>query len=58
MTTTMTKNYADRLDAAITDQGNPCLIGLDPHLDLLPEEFSIARDESAPNSEHSANLWA
>jgi len=58
MTTTMTMNYADRLDAAITDRGNPCLIGLDPHLDLLPEEFSVARDESAPRAERAQAVEA
>jgi len=40
-------SYADRLEAAIAERGNPCLVGLDPHLDLLPKEFSIARDPAA-----------
>lgn len=40
--------YADRLDDAIARCGNACLVGLDPHLDALPEEFSIARDPNAP----------
>lgn len=44
------KPYADRLAAAIERCGNPCLIGLDPHIDLLPEEFAIARDRSAPRA--------
>lgn len=46
-------NYADRLEAAITKHNNPCLIGLDPHLELLPDEFAIARDESAPRAERA-----
>jgi len=39
----MISNYADRLDEAVTRAGNPCLVGLDPHVDLLPEEFAAAR---------------
>jgi orotidine-5'-phosphate decarboxylase len=46
-------NYADRIEAAQIERGNPCLIGLDPHLDLLPEEFAVARDPSAPRSERA-----
>lgn len=42
--------YADRLDAAIARCGNACLVGLDPHLDALPEEFSVARDPNAPRA--------
>ncbi len=40
-------NYADRLEAAIAEKGNPCLVGLDPHLELLPEEFASAKDPTA-----------
>jgi len=29
-------NFADRLLAAIAQKGNPCTIGLDPRLDLIP----------------------
>ncbi|MFN0006813.1 MAG: orotidine-5'-phosphate decarboxylase [Planctomycetota bacterium] len=39
----MSSNYADRLDAAVSRTGNPCLIGLDPHPQFLPEEFAAAR---------------
>ena len=39
-------NFADRLDAAVAAKGTPALIGLDPHLELLPEEFAAARDAS------------
>jgi len=42
--------YADRLDDAIARCGNACLVGLDPHLDALPEEFAVARDASAPRA--------
>lgn len=40
----MTRNFADRLNAAIARCGNACLVGLDPHLELLPSEFDDARD--------------
>lgn len=46
-------NYADRLEAATIERGNPCLVGLDPHLELLPDEFAVARDESAPRRERA-----
>jgi orotidine-5'-phosphate decarboxylase len=39
----MSSNYADRMDAAVSRAGNPCLIGLDPHPQYLPEEFAVAR---------------
>jgi orotidine-5'-phosphate decarboxylase len=39
----MNANYADRLDAAISRAGNACLVGLDPHPSMLPEEFAAAR---------------
>ncbi len=41
-------NYADRLQRAIDAAGNACLVGLDPILELLPNEFAIARDATAP----------
>ncbi|MBL8863613.1 MAG: orotidine-5'-phosphate decarboxylase [Planctomycetes bacterium] len=39
--------YADRLDDAVSRCGNAALVGLDPHLDALPEEFAVARDAGA-----------
>ena len=35
-------NFADRLNAAIQEKASPCLLGLDPHLALLP--FIRAKD--------------
>ena len=46
-------NFADRLHTAVAAKGNPCLIGIDPHLDLLPDEFSAARDRSKSRSERA-----
>lgn len=40
-------NYADRLDAAVRRTGNACVIGLDPHPALMPDEFAVCRDASA-----------
>jgi len=49
-------NYADRLQAAVDAKGNACLVGLDPHLDLLPAEFESARDTGRPRAERAAAL--
>ena len=49
-------NWADRLDAAVQRVGNPCLVGIDPHLDLLPDEFALARDARAPRAGRAAAL--
>jgi orotidine-5'-phosphate decarboxylase len=43
--------YADRLEAAIRRAGNPCLVGLDPHPDSLPEEFAVVRDPNAKRAD-------
>jgi len=49
-------HYADRLTDAIARVGNPCLVGLDPHLDALPEEFAVARNAEAPRAERARAL--
>lgn len=49
-------NFADRLQACIDTKGNPCLVGLDPHLDLLPPEFAAARDTSLPRADRARCL--
>lgn len=48
--------WIDRLDEAVARVKNPCLLGLDPHLDLLPEEFAVARNEHAPRAERAQAL--
>ena len=45
--------YADRLEAAIAERGNPCLVGLDPHLEQLPAEFAAAHDSGATRAERA-----
>lgn len=49
-------HFADRLDAAVARVGNPCLVGLDPHLAALPEEFARARDWRAPRGERARTM--
>src|SRR5690242_12941645 len=49
-------SYADRLDDAIRKTGNPCLVGLDPHADSLPEEFSAIKAPGASRSEQAKAL--
>jgi len=46
-------NFADRLATAIAQKDSPCVLGLDPHLALLPEEFAAARDPHAARSERA-----
>ncbi|MBI5432573.1 MAG: orotidine-5'-phosphate decarboxylase [Planctomycetes bacterium] len=49
-------NYADRLQQAIDQRGNACLVGLDPILDLLPPEFAAARDVARTRAERAQAL--
>lgn len=49
-------NYADRLDAAVRAKGAPSVVGLDPHLHLLPSEFSAAHDPAATAAEVAADV--
>ncbi len=46
-------SFAERLDAAVRAVESPCLLGLDPHPDLLPEPFALARDPRAPRAERA-----
>ncbi|MDP6538038.1 MAG: orotidine-5'-phosphate decarboxylase [Planctomycetota bacterium] len=47
-------SFADRLDTAVAHADSPCVLGLDAHLDLLPEEFAVARDPKAARCERAA----
>ncbi len=49
-------NYADRLEAAVAEKRNPCLVGLDPHLDKLPSEFKAAADPEATLAERAGDV--
>lgn len=46
-------NFADRLDQAVRRTESPLLVGIDPHLDLLPAEFEAARDPQATAAERA-----
>jgi orotidine-5'-phosphate decarboxylase len=47
-------NFADRLDAAVERVRTPALVGIDPHLELLPESFAVARDPDAERGARAA----
>ena len=49
-------SFVDRLEHALSRKQNPCLVGLDPHLALLPEEFAAARDPEVPRAERARTL--
>jgi len=49
-------SFIDRLDAAVEGKGTPAMVGIDPHLDLLPEEFSTARDERVHRADRARAL--
>src|SRR5688572_1068630 len=51
-------NFADRLVAALERVRTPALVGIDPHLELLPEPYQLARDERAPRAERAAAVEA
>lgn len=51
-------NYADRLEAAIAEKNTPALVGLDPHLDKLPEEFRAAHDPASSLEERARDVHA
>jgi orotidine-5'-phosphate decarboxylase len=46
-------NYADRLDQATQRVGNACLLGIDPHINLLPDDYAAVRDAGAPRAERA-----
>ena len=49
-------HYADRLHAAVERTQNPVVVGLDPHLAMLPEEFAVARDVTATRAERAGAI--
>ena len=46
------KHFADRFIASARQLKNPLCVGLDPHLDLIPDEFGVRLDK--PNSDRTA----
>ena len=52
----MSAPFADRLHGAVEATGTPIVVGLDPHLALLPDEYAVARDAGAPRAERAAAM--
>ncbi len=44
------QNFADRLIDAVRKKGNPCIVGLDPRIDLMPDFITAGRE--APSREN------
>ena len=53
---TRPEHYADRLHAAVERTQNPVVVGLDPHLAMLPDEFGVARDMNATRAERAGAI--
>lgn len=51
-------SFIDRLDGALEELRHPALLGLDPHLELLPAEHAVARDPEAPGEQRAAAVEA
>ncbi len=43
------QNFADRLIEAVKEKGNPCMVGLDPRLELFPKSFLSNTDDLTPD---------
>ena len=51
-------SFADRLDAAVMEVGHPLVLGIDPHFDLLPDEFATASLSLASHEERAEAVEA
>lgn len=49
-------SYADRLHAAVQEKRSPVVVGLDPHLERLPDEFTAAHDPDASAAEVASDV--
>ena len=47
-------NFADRLIVAVKRKGNPCVVGLDPRVDLMPQFITERLKEKSPESVREA----
>ena len=54
------QNFADKLIEAIKEKGNPCIIGLDPRMELIPQAFFSEGEDKTKNEliEDSIFEWA
>lgn len=51
------QNFADRLIGAIKQKGNPCVIGLDPRLELFPKALFYDTDDLTPDEKIEDSLF-
>lgn len=51
------QNFADRLIGAIKQKGNPCVIGLDPRLELFPKALFNDTDDLTPDEKIEDSLF-
>lgn len=49
-------NFADNLFRRVLELRNPCLVGLDPHLGMMPEEFKAVHAGDATRAEMAADV--
>lgn len=49
-------NFADRIIEQVERFQHPIVVGIDPHLHLLPKEFEVARNTDAPRAERADAL--
>jgi len=49
-------NFADQLFRRVLELRNPCLVGLDPHLAMLPSEFQAVHSNDATRAEVAADV--
>ncbi len=49
-------NFADRLYRRVLELKSPCVVGLDPHLARLPQEFAAAHDAQATRAEKALDV--
>lgn len=45
------QNFADRFIEAVKQKGNPCIVGLDPRLELIPHDFFPTGDADLSKTE-------
>ncbi len=49
-------NFADRMCAAVEAKGTCAIVGLDPHLELLPPEYAAAREPGVPRLRRASRM--
>jgi orotidine-5'-phosphate decarboxylase len=49
-------NFADQLFRRVLELRNPCLVGLDPHLSMMPKEFESLHGNTATRAEMAQDV--